>query len=164
MMELPISQSANDSLAELKHSVYMHVTLQGGPSPQLSVFLVKVLDLVDDFYVALDNEKEREQRLARIEQECASLSFHIIESLALWLQKAFDERKGKAENRGDIFPSSVSMHGDNLLVLIGKSRNLPDKKIAKNAVLRGIAEALRALQSYTKSSYPEIRDVKNNLL
>lgn len=156
MMELPISQSANDSLAELKHSVYMHTLLQGGPSPQLSVFLVKLLDVIDDFYTALDDPELRDARLARIESECAGLSFYIIESLALWLQKAINE--------GENYPASVVSHGDQLLILIGKCRNLPDKKAAKNAVLCGIADAFRALQKYTKSTYPEIRDAKNNLL
>lgn len=164
MIKLPISPSATDSLAELKHSIYMHVLLQGGPSPQLSVFLVKLLDLIDDFYVALNNEQEQEQRLERIEQECGVLSFHIIESLALWLQQAIDVEKVKAKTRGEIFPISAASHGDQLLILVGKSRSLPDKKAAKSAVLRGIAEAFRALQSYTKDKYPEIRDIKNNVL
>jgi len=156
MIEFPMSQSANDSLAELKHSVYMHTLLQGGPSPQLSVFLVKLLDIIDDFYMALADPELHNARLARIESECAGLSFYIIESLALWLQKAIDE--------GDNYPASVVLHSDRLLILVGKSRSLSDKKAAKNAVLHGIAEAFRALQKYTKSTYPEIRDVKNNLL
>jgi len=164
MMQTPIGPSATESLAELKHSIYTHVLLQGGPSPQLSVFLVKLLDVVDDLYNALENEGNRKTCLARVEKECADLSFHVIESLAIWLQRSFDERMIKAQAKDETFPDNVKAHADQLLVLVGRSRGLPDKRAAKNAVLRGIAEALRALQSYTKSTYPEIRDLKNNLL
>lgn len=163
-MQTPIGPSATESLAELKHSIYTHVLLQGGPSPQLSVFLVKLLDVVDDLYNALENEGNRKACLARVEKECTDLSFHVIESLAIWLQRSFDERMMKAQAKDEAFPDNVKAHADQLLILVGRSRSLPDKRAAKNAVLRGIAEALRALQSYTKSTYPEIRDLKNNLL
>jgi len=153
-----------ETLAELKHSVYTHVTLQAGPSPQLSAFLVKLLDTTDDLCGIIDGKQDREVALKRINEECALLAFHVIEALAVWLQRVVDDRKAKARSRGENFPENVQHCSDGLMVLVGRTRSFPDKLAAKNAVLRGIAEVLRALQTYTKSTYPEIRDVKNNLL
>lgn len=164
MMQTPIGPSATESLAELKHSIYTHVLLQGGPSPQLSVFMVKLLDMIDDLYEALGNEANKQACLDRVEKECADISFHVIESLAIWLQRSIDDRKNKATAKNEKFPDNITANADQLLVLVGRSRGLPDKRAAKNAVLRGIADTLRALQSFTKSTYPEIRDLKSNLL
>lgn len=136
----------NAIVDELKHSVQMHMTIMNGPSQQLSAFLLKTLDFIED----ADHERR--------DKEMAKLSFVIIESLAVFVQQSIDDRAKKAENQGVTFPPRVKQAGDNLLVVIGKTRSQDDKIAAKNTVLTAIADALRELSSFTKAKYPSITD------
>jgi len=144
-----ISQAA---LQELKHSIRMHLILMAGPSQQLCSFLIKTIDFFED-----SDE-------ARRDREMLSLSFHIIEGLALFVQQSVDERADKAKAMNQEFPQRIRLASDNILVMVGKSRNLDDRVAAKYAVLRTVADALRELATFTKAVYPQIIDASGNVL
>jgi hypothetical protein len=157
--------SANASLEELKHSIRLHLLLQAGPTPQLCVFLVKVFDFIDDLYKVLAlADGHREELLEKIAKEMDVVSFSIVETIALFVQRSIDDRMTKAASQGQTAPESVRRHGDEIFMTLGKCRGLPDKIAAKNMLLKGVAEALRALATFTKASYPEIRDSKDTVL
>lgn len=144
------------ALNELQHSVYTHVMVQGGPNPQLCVFLTKLLDFMDDMYAATQNPNGAPVRLERVETEVKALSFHIIESLAVWLATSLDDEK---------FQLHLRHQGRQLLVLIAKTKPLPDKIAAKDIILRGIADVIRSLKvANPKIAYPDVKDAKNNVL
>lgn len=147
----PISRK-NTILEELKHSVQMHVILMNGMTKQLGQFLLKTLDFVED------------TNFVRRDKEIAKLSYVIVESLAVFVHQSIDDRAQKAEQQGLNFPTRVRQAGDNLLVVIGKTRSSTDMINSKNIVLRAIADALRELSGYTKAKYPDITDSQRNEL
>ena len=140
------------ALRELKHAIRMHLTIMAGPSQQLCSFLIKTIDFFED-----SNE-------ARRNREMLSLSFHIIEGLALFVQQSVDERAAKAKAMGQEFPYRIQLASDNILIMVGKSRSLDDRIAAKYAVLRSVADALRELSTFTKAVYPRIVDASGNVL
>lgn len=123
-----------------------------GPTPQLAVFGVKLIDLLED------DDKDRR------ESETAKLSLSIIESLVLHIQQSIDIKAQQAVNKGHDFPKNIRDCSDNLLVILGKSRGFDDKGLAKQTLLKSMAEALRSLSSYTKATYPAIVDANGNTL
>lgn len=125
------------------------MTVMRGPTPQLAVLLIKVIDFLED------TDDERRQK------EMAVLSFTIVEALVLQIGQLIERC---AEKDGPKFPAHLLAKSDGLLALLGKSRRLPDRLVAKDAVLRGIAEALRAFGAYAKVEYPTITDSKGNIL
>ncbi len=135
-----------DCLKELKHSIRTHLMIMAGPSQQLCAYLTKLLDFFED----ADAERRN--------KESNALSFAIIEGVALFVQNSIDERGEKAKALGQEFPQSIRKASDNIMILVGQSRSLEDKIVAKYAVLRAMAEALRALSSFTKAAYPELFD------
>ncbi len=143
---------ADRVLEELKHSIRTHLAIMQGPSPQLAVFLVKLVDFIED----TDDTRRK--------SEMSKLSFSIVEAVALFVQQSIDQRAIQAAAKGHQFPPTIQIKGDNLLVMIGKARQLPDKIAAKNALLKEIAEALRSLSTYTKARYPDMTDVAGNIL
>lgn len=144
------------ALDELQHSVYTHVMIQGGPNPQLCVFLTKLLDCMDDLYAATQFEDSRAARLVDVEAEASALAFHIIESLAVWLAVSVDSDK---------FPAHLQNQGRQLLVLVAKVKKLPDKLAAKGVILRAIADMIRSLKAANpKIAYPDVKDAKSNVL
>lgn len=140
------------ALKELKHSIRIHLLIMAGPTQQLTTFLIKMIDFFED------SDFERRNF------EAMSLSYSIIEGIALYVQKSIDDRGEKTKSLGQLFPSDVQAASDNILVMVGKSRNLDDKKAAKHAVLKAMADALRALSGFTKAIYPDIYDSSGNLL
>lgn len=146
------SPGASPLLEELKHSIRIHLMVMGGATSQLAVFLVKLIDLIEDADPVRKNE------------ETAKLAFALVEATALHVQQSVDARAAQAITRRQPFPTSLQAKSDNLLIIIGKSRGLPDKIVAKNAVLKEVAETLRALSNYTKARYPDMTDVSGNIL
>jgi len=144
------------TLNDLQHSVYTHVMIQGGPNPQLCVFLTKLLDFMDDLYAANQSSTDMDARIASVEAEVKALAFNIIESLAIWLATSVDDPK---------FSDHLQHQGRQLLILVAEARKLPDKLIAKDVVLRAIASMIRSLKvDNPKLAYPDIKDVRNNVL
>lgn len=139
-------------LEELKHSIRMHLLIMQGPTPQLAVFAVKLIDFLEDDDVGRKNA------------EMAKLSFVIVEALVIHIQQSIDAKAQQAVIKGHIFPPHIQHRSDNLLVVLGKSRGLPDKIIAKNALLWEMAEALRSLSDYTRAKYPTLTDISGNPL
>jgi len=139
-------------LKELKHSVRTHLVMMNGPTQQLTTFLIKVVDFLED------------SNIQRRNTEALNLSYSIIEGVALYVQRSIDERSDKAKAMGQTFPVGINLASDNILVLIGKSRNLDDRIAAKSAVLRVVAEALRELSTFTRAVYPDIFDSNGNIL
>lgn len=143
------------ALKELKHSVYTHLILQGGPNPQLCVFLTKLLDCMDDMNAVIHNGRHT-AHAERLEQELLNLSFHIIESLAVWLANSLDEKKA---------PAHIYSKAQNLLLLTAKTRKYPDRIASKNIVLRGIADMVKTIKSNNPNiQMPDIRDAQDNIL
>ena len=138
----------SEEIRELKHSVRIHLLIMAGPSPQLCAFLVKTIDFIED----VDIDRCRNEMLA--------LSFHIVEAIGIHIQRSIDVRAAKVSG----MPEHVKRRSDEILVIIGKSRGISDKIAAKNAVLRAMAEALDALGSFMKTTYPTIFDSKGNQL
>lgn len=137
-------------LDELKHSINLHWTVLGGPTPQLAAFMVKVLDFLED--------PDKHQR------DMSVLSYSIAEAVALYVQRSVDDRAARAENQGITFPQQVKKQGDNILILMGRVRSQEDKAEAKLVLLRGVADALRSLATFTKAVYPAIIDARGQKL
>ena len=146
----PVDDS--EELRELKHSVRIHILLHAGPSPQLAAFLVKTIDFLED--------KDPIQR----KQEMLDLAFNMIEAIAVYTQRTFDDRIQKGAKQGREASSELKARGDNILVVLGKSRSLPDRIAAKNAVLRVTAEAMDALGVFMQATYPTLHDSVGNPL
>jgi len=164
--ELTININSNSqALKELKHSMQLHLMMYQGPNNQLCIYGLKSIDFIDKLYLilAMTPDKAKEE-LEKLETEISSLAFSIVEALALFIQRSVDERKAKANNQGLEFPENIRQKGDEILVMLGKSRGLPDKIAAKNAVLKGMADTLRALSTFTKATYPDLRDSAGNVL
>lgn len=139
-------------LRELKHSIKVHVSIMAGPSQQLCALLVKLVDWIDD------EDKQRR------EKEMLDLAFFIVEAAGIYIQQSIDVRAAKAMRDGNAMPESIRTKGDDILILIGQSKKLDDRIAAKHAILRGIAEALKALGSFTKVTYLPITDSDGNVL
>ena len=148
------------ALDELKHSIKVHMILSAKPTEQLCVFLLKVVDAFET------NDKEVR------DSEMANLSFTIVEGIATFIHKSIDERIQKSKAIKSPFPQAVSHQCDEILILIGKGRQVisdvnstfKDKQNAKNVVLKGIANALRALATQTKAVYPDLYDSSSIML
>ena len=97
-----------------------------------------------------DSESERRNR------EAYELAFNIIEGAALYVQRFIDDKAEKAKAAGT--PYSYKSSGDKILVMIGMSRQVTDKRTAKLQVLKSIADALKDLSNTTDSKYPDIYD------
>lgn len=141
-----------DSIAELKHSVKTHLLIMAGPSQQLCAFLLKVIDFLDD------------PDLTRVKEEIINLSYLIIEGLALYLNRVVQDKLDKAKSNKEDVPHNLIQSADNLLIVVGKSRNIEDKISAKNALLTCMADLLRQLEAYTKSKYVTLADSRGNKL
>lgn len=144
--------NADRLLEELKHSIRIHLLINQGPTPQLAVFLVKLVDFLED------------PDPTRKKTEMGRLVFSLVESVAIHIQQSIDARAQQAAAKGHQFPKHIQDKSDHLLVVLGKSRGLPDKLAAKSALLKEIAEALRSLSTYTKARYPDITDIAGNIL
>jgi|10_taG_2_1085330.scaffolds.fasta_scaffold00790_9 hypothetical protein len=142
---------------ELRHSVHLHLMIMNGPTQQLAVFLTKTLDLIPD-------PGEETYDFASNDVEMGILAYSIIEALALHVQRSVDDRAARAQQRGEKFPVSVRQKGDEILVVVGKTRSSGDQVTSKNAVLKAIADALHALATVTKAKYPEIRTARGQVL
>jgi hypothetical protein len=134
------------AIVELKHSIRTHLTIMAGPTQQLCSFLVKLIDFIED------EDTERKNK------EMYALSYNIVEGLALYIQRSIDERAEKSKGSDAELPQYVKIASDEILVAVGKSRNLDEKVAAKHAVLSAVAAAIKALATTTKSQYPEIVD------
>lgn len=141
-----------ESLEELKHSIRTHVLIMNGPSQQLCVYLTKLIDILE-----LSDESGRNKELDQ-------LSYSIIEGISLFVQSSIDQRVEKGRSIGQDVPANVRSSSDNIMVAIGKSRGLEDKKAAKLSVLKSMSDALKALSGFTKSVYPDIIDVNGNAI
>jgi hypothetical protein len=132
------------AIQELKHSIEIHIMIMGGPSPELAVFLLKIIDFLED-----DDQE-------RLDKEMNYLAFAIVEAIAIHVQKHIDKRRDEIRKRGGDFPEAVAKKNGDILIAIGKARHIEDKVEAKIFVLQAIADALRELSTVTKSTYPTI--------
>jgi len=133
-------------IAELKHSIRIHLLIMAGPSQQLCAFLVKVIDLVED------------TDIKRRKAETLQLSFCIIEAIAVHTQKAIDARYEVSKKKSATMPESVRIYSDEIMIMVGKARSFDDKVAAKNSVLQIIAKAFDALGTFSKCTYPTLFD------
>lgn len=140
------------SVAELKHSIRIHLLIMAGPSQQLCAFLVKTIDLIED------NDVERKQ------QETLLLAFNIVEAIAIHVQQAIDARAKIAKEKSNPMPENVRVCSDQILIALGKARGHTDKSEAKTAILSSIGKALDALSTFTGAVYPTIFDINGNKL
>lgn len=136
---------------ELKHSIKIHLLIMSGPSQQLCVFLMKLIDLIED------------TDIDRVNAETAQLSFSIIESVAIHIQNAIDTRYSSSKDDNKM-PEHIRRHADEIIVAVGKSRSHMNKIEAKNSVLSAVAKALDALSSFTGAVYPTLFDSAGNQL
>ena len=149
-----MTEVITDSLeiGELKHSIRIHLMIMAGPSQQLCVFLVKVIDLVED------------TDIVRRKSETLQLAFSIIEAIAVHTQHAIDTRTKVAKEKGIPMPENVRKHADEIMIAVGKARSHSNKIEAKNSILQTIAKALDALGSFTTAVYPTLFDSAGNKL
>lgn len=133
--------------AELKHSIKMHMMVADGPSPQLCVFLTKPIDWLED----PDDERKI--------KEVASLAYAIVEAIALLVHKAIDVRHQQLTHANKPFPATLRRKGDQLLVVVGKTRGLSDKIVAKHAVMTEVASAIKAYAEFNKTKCPTLQDI-----
>ena len=128
---------------ELKHSIKMHLTVMNGPTPQLAVFLIKIIDFLGDCH---DHSHAIEK-----------LSYAIVEAIALYVHQSIDT----SIKRGEI-KSSVSH--DKLILLMAKNRDQTDLGLAKLALLKEVANRYRELAVVTNAKYPILTDCDGNIL
>lgn len=131
-----------DMMQELKHSIQTHLTICGGPTPQLAVFLIKIVDLVEDE----DAERKR--------IETNALAYAIAESVALHIQRHVDGIEDK--HKTNPLYQRVKQRADNILITMGQCRSAADKTAAKNAVLAAAAATIAELELLTGKKYPSL--------
>lgn len=131
------------AMDELKHSVRMHMLIFGGPSTQLAVFLIKLIDVMED------------QDEDRRHTETLGLAYAIVEAIAIYVQKTIDNRYMMQQKANNPLPERIKQSGDDILITMGKFRNR-DKVQAKDAVLAQVALALDELGKFTKTQYPTL--------
>lgn len=147
-----MDQRMQSAFKELKHSIRTHLLIMAGPTQQLCSFLIKLIDFMEDG----DNERKV--------SEMETLSFNIVEGMALYVQRSIDERAEKAKATDNPFPAAVQQAADEILVMVGKTRNHADKTQAKYAVLQSVGVALKTLGNVTKAQYPQFTDANGNVL
>jgi len=149
-----MTEVITDSLeiGELKHSIRIHLMIMAGPSQQLCVFLVKVIDLVED------------TDIVRRKSETLQLAFNIIEAIAIHTQHAIDTRAKVAKEKGISMPENVRKHADEIMIAVGRARSHSNKIEAKNSILQTVAKAFDALGSFTMAVYPTLFDSAGNKL
>lgn len=161
----PITYTENPTTHdELRHSVHIHLAIMNGPSQQLAVLLVKVLDFVPKYENKHAAKVYAPDAISKLNADIEALAFSIVEAVAIHVHRSIDDRAAKAAQRGDQFPKSVRQKGDNILVMLGRHRSDSDQIAAKNSVLKAIAEALRALSTVTKAKYPDIKTSRGLIL
>lgn len=139
-------------LDEIKHSFKTHMAMMGGPTAQLAVFAIKLVDFLED------GNQERTQ------QEMAQLSLSVVEALALYLEQSFQHHEKLAVNEGKQFPAALTHAGTNILLMVAQAKKNPDKIAAKYGILKVMARALEDLGSYRNTKYPTITDLSGNQL
>ena len=129
---------------ELKNSIKLHLSMAGGPSAELCMYTLKLIDFLDE-----DPSDE----------EITNLSYSILKSVALKIGDTI-EKYAEVDPQ---FPSATLEQGQVLkdwppaiavgqpIDLIGPSGNEP--------LLAEIAKTLDMLKEHTKIEYPPIRDV-----
>lgn len=130
------------TMQELKHSIKLHLSMAGGPSAELCMYTLKLIDFLDE-----DPSDE----------EIADLSYSILKSVALKIGDTV-EKYAEADPQ---FPSATLKKGQ---VLKGwGSQTVKLSSLAKGdgneLLLAEIAKMLDMLKEYTKIEYPPIRDV-----
>lgn len=146
------ARSDSAEIAELKHSIRIHLLVMAGPSQQLCAFLVKVIDLVED------------EDIPRRKAETLQLAFNVTEAIAIHTQQAIDARNRVSKEKGIMMPENVRKHADEIMIAVGKARSHPNRIEAKNSILAAIGKALDALETFTKAIYPTIFDSAGNKL
>jgi hypothetical protein len=139
-------------LDEVKHSLKTHMALMGGPTAQLCVFSIKIIDFLED-----QNEEQKER-------EMADLSLSIVLALALYVNQALEGVEKQAVQEGKQFPPSLATASTNLLLIVARGRKSLDKLALKYEVLRVIASTLKDLGIYTNRTFPTITDRVGNPL
>ena len=137
----------NTPLEELKHSIKIHLTIFGGATAQLSVYLIKLIDFLEDTNV----DRRRAEML--------SLTFSVVEAAALRVNQSIITKSTQPN-----FPPALRKQNDDLIFSIGANRNLSDKVVAKYAVLKEMSGALKLLSSYTGTNYPDITTAAGNVI
>lgn len=138
----------NKALAEVKNSIRNHMVIAGGPSAQLAVLLTKLIDVM-----------ECEER----DSELNKLAFHITESIAVSLCRAFSETL-EASKSGFGLHESILAKRDELLVAIESSRKNTDYIVAKHELLKIMATFLKTANIHSSSRYPALIDADGNEL
>lgn len=139
-----------DALKELKHSITLYMAVSGGPTPQLAVFLVKLVDFIED------TDIERKNR------EMLVLSYAMAEAIALMVFKSIEAKC--VDNANAPASSIVKQSADQILVAISQDHKSLDKVTAKNRLLATTSAALKQLTVMTNQVYHEFTDSNGNKL
>lgn len=134
----------NKALHELKHSIRLYLLVMNGPTQQLCLYLLKCVDFIDED----DAVKEKH---ANTEKEMFDLSYSIIEGMSVYVHRHIDDLF--KENK---LPKNIQQDVDEILIMIGKTRSLDDKSVAKDALLSSVAKALRCVSNANGTKYPNI--------
>lgn len=132
------------AIAKLKSAIRTHMIVYNGPSQQLAAFMIKVIDFIED-----DDEYRKTT-------EINNLSYIILESAAFYLVNFIHSNKERSHNLID--------QSNELLVSIGKTRNIKGSQDAEQLMLYGIANLLRSMNKQFNVNYPAIKDHLNNTI
>lgn len=147
-----MTEDTKQAFKELKHAIRFHLEIMTQPTAQLGAYLVKLVDFFED------------EDSTRLQNEITLLAYAITEATAVYVHKALDERKERAEKQSENWPDEIQSASGNILVAIGLSKSINDKAAARLTVLKAVAEALKSLGKHTKADYPKITDADGNVL
>ena len=127
------------AIQELKHSIKLHLSMAGGPSAELCMYTLKLIDFLDE-----DPSDE----------EIADLSHSILKSVALKIGDTI-------EKYAEVDPQFPSAALKQVQVLKGRQSSTGSvvKEDSNELLLVEISKSLGMLKEYTKIEYPPIRDV-----
>lgn len=128
----------SNCVEELKHSVKLHLDMAGGPSTELCVYLVKIIDFL--------NEPDEDHTA-----EMNKISFAIVGSLSIAVFKSVVKRVNDSEEVSPALLKSAER-----LMELTKDMNPPDPIVAKNLMLDALSDVLVGLNDITGIEYPEI--------
>ena len=123
------------AIQELKHSIKLHLSMAGGPSAELCMYTLKLIDFLDE-----DPSDE----------EIADLSYSILKSVAIKIGDTI-EKYAEVDLQ---FPSATLKQAQVL-----KGRQSFTGEGGNELLLAEISKSLDMLKEYTKIEYPPIRDV-----
>ena len=129
------------SFKEFKHSVKFHLTMAGGPSAALCMYMLKSVDIIDNL---------SDNAIDKADEEAMLVANEIVKSVAENIRDAVDKYASEGQLSEEIIKA-----GSTLSELIEQDWDTPTaRQDCKNLLLSQINITLQSLSEHTDVKYP----------